>query len=143
MLENLQEHEAAGRNLRQPGQQWHIGAKDDNRRHRTWPFRSLSFCFSNPSTLFSQGLCTVGIFFFSFFLILFYVCMFCGHAYLCTLCIAWCLQRLEEGTGSPGTRVTGGCKQPCRYWASNCSPFPGQQVSNHLSTSLFVIFVTF
>lgn len=36
----------------------------------------------------------------------------CMSVHLC----AWCLQRLEEGIGSPGTRATDGCLLLCGIW---------------------------
>jgi hypothetical protein len=38
-----------------------------------------------------------------------------------------CLQRQEEGIGSPGTRITG-CELPCRYWELNLDPQEEQPV---------------
>lgn len=36
-------------------------------------------------------------------------------AYLCSMCV-WCPQRLGERVGSPGTKVTNGCKSLCGCW---------------------------
>jgi hypothetical protein len=35
---------------------------------------------------------------------------------------ALCLQRVEEGIGSPRTRVIDGCELPSGYWGPNPGP---------------------
>lgn len=40
-------------------------------------------------------------------------CLHMHHAH------AWCLQRSEESTVSPGTGTADGCKLPCGYWEVN------------------------
>lgn len=45
-----------------------------------------------------------------------------------------CSQRLEEGTGSPGTGVTGTCELPHGCWESSSGPLQEQPVLGHLSS---------
>lgn len=40
-------------------------------------------------------------------------CLHMHHAH------AWCLQRSEDSTVSPGTGTADGCKLPCGYWEVN------------------------
>jgi hypothetical protein len=47
----------------------------------------------------------------------------CGCMSLCTPCILRRPRMTEEGVRSLGTRLTGGCKSPCRSWEPN----PGLQ----------------
>ncbi|XP_041911063.1 cystatin-like 1 [Arvicola amphibius] len=40
-----------------------------------------------------------------------------------------CLQRPEEGIGSPETGVAGGCELPCGFWEPNFGRLQEQQLS--------------
>jgi hypothetical protein len=43
------------------------------------------------------------------------------------MCV-WCLQRLEEGIGCPGSVVTSSCEPLCGFWESNSGPLEDQPV---------------
>lgn len=78
----------------------------ERQRNKTW------FCFCHAvaeqctQCPHSQGLQHSNLIFFNF------MCMLCLRVCLCTVC-PW---RLEEGIGSYGDGVTGGCEQPHGCW---------------------------
>jgi hypothetical protein len=85
--------------------------------------------------------------------IFFHVCFFfssCFHVYkdfclhVCHMC-AWCLWRLEEGTRTPETGVTEGCKLPWRSWESNLGSLQEQQVllTTEISLQLYIFLKRF
>lgn len=64
-------------------------------------------------TMFLKGLCSC-------------VLVFCLNVSTCTL-HSWCLWRPEEGTKSPKTVVTEGCKPPYECWEPNLKRLQEQQ----------------
>lgn len=50
--------------------------------------------------------------------------------------LAWCLQKPEEGIGSPETEVMVGCELPCAFWELNLAPLEEQSVSLTTEPSL-------
>lgn len=63
-----------------------------------------------------------------------------AHIYVYHISI-WCLQRSEEGIGSPRTGVIDGCKPTCGYRASNLSPLQEQQMllTTEIQSSLLLM----
>ena len=87
--------------------------------------------FAPPVGLGNQLLFPVYVSFYVRMYVCMYVCM-CVCLFVCFLCVwvfcvnismlcmhAWCLQRPEEGVGSPGTVVTDDCEPLCWYWELN------------------------
>jgi hypothetical protein len=59
-----------------------------------------------------------------------HTCLSVNHLHAC------CQQRLEEGTESPGPRVTGGCELLCGSWDSKLGPLEEQPVLLTTESSL-------
>jgi hypothetical protein len=66
---------------------------------------------------------------------LFYVCVFCLHVCLCTMCMQG-LWRPEKGAGSCGTGVTDGCELPYGCWELNSVPVMAEPSLHSLFLSL-------
>lgn len=89
---------------------------------------TLNFCILIVSFLIFKN-------FFSWVFSSLFVWVFGLHVCKCTLCV-WCLQRPQEGTLSPETGVTGGCKLPCEWWELTWVLCRAANALNHWVTSV-------
>ena len=80
-------------------------------------------------------LCTLSPFCIMFRIIITISCvwMFCLYLYTSV----WCMWGPQGDVGSPGTGVTGNCKQSCGSWELYLDPLEEQPVLRHLYSSCF------
>lgn len=59
-----------------------------------------------------------------------------AYIYICvTMCMPSAQWNQKRTFGSPGTRVTDGCKLRCSWWKPNLCPLQEQQILSHWATS--------